>query len=185
MSSAVAKEPLVKIVLVDAVLAFARPDGRAWDGDGVVANEARIAQRLALVAAHPYSALLGVLAEHDAQPWGKPDPKGIVTLHGASCPRPALALPVQHDTYRPSWSPGIGWSGIPLARNVRLSVAVVDDDGEAGNDTGDAIGRVDITYAMLEAALATPGEVFHADVSEQQQGILYVGLVVAPDASPN
>jgi hypothetical protein len=38
---------------------------------------------------------------------------------------------------------------------------------------------------MLEAALATPGEVFHADVSEQRQGIRYVGFVVVPDASPN
>lgn len=175
------KDPLVKVVLVDAVLALARADGHAWDGDGVVASDARTAQRLALVDVHPYSSLLAVLAEHDGAPWGKPDPKGLVTLHGATCPKPALTLPVQHDTYRPTWSPGIGWAGVSLARNVRVSVALVDDDGARGDDSGEAIGRVDITYAMLEAALATPGEVFHADVSEQRQGILYVGYVVTPE----
>ncbi len=54
--------PRARVVVVDAVLAFAKPDGDAWDGDARVPETARAEQRVALVGTTPYSGLVDVVA---------------------------------------------------------------------------------------------------------------------------
>jgi hypothetical protein len=170
--------PYVSVTIVDAVIALARVDGTAWDGDAIVPERARADLRVALAKASPYAATLDVLAAHDGAPWGKPDPKGTVTLLGQPCEAPMRALPMRSDTYRPSWSPGVTWSRVTLDPAVRFQVVLADDDGAAGDEL---VGIVDVTNAHLTEALAARGAVHHADVSGQHQPILFVGVIVMPD----
>lgn len=170
--------PYVTVTIVDAVVALARIDGSAWDGDGMVSDAARSDLRVALVKPSPYAAALEVLAANDAAPWGKPDPKGTVTLIGHACESPTRFLPSRNDTYRPSWAPGVSWSHVTLDPGLRFQLVLADDDGPAGDEL---IGVVDVTYAQLQQAAGLRGAVHHADVSGQKQPILFVGVTVTPE----
>lgn len=168
--------PFVTVTFVDAVLALSHDDGRAWDSGHVVPELVRADLRIALTRPDPYGRVLERIAVRDGEPWGKPDPVGHVTLMGTqSCRKETRLLPAQRDTYRPSWAPGLVWSHIPLELATRFRVVLEDDDAPAQNEL---LGAVDIAYAALDAALARAGAVHRADVSEQRQPILFVGIRV-------
>jgi hypothetical protein len=170
--------PYVTVTIVDAVVGLARIDGTAWDGDATVPESVRADLRVALVKPSPYAAVIDVLAANDGAPWGKPDPKGTVTLLGQACDSPLRVLPTRTDTHRPSWSPGVSWSHVTLDPGVRFQVVLADDDGASGDEL---VGIVDLTHAHLSQALALRGAVHHADVSAQRQPILFVGITVTAE----
>jgi hypothetical protein len=84
-------------------------------------------------------------------------------------------LPLQRDTYRPSWTPGVAWPHVPLERGTRVRVVLEDDDSPRPNDL---IGAVDIAYGALVAALSKDGAVHRVDVGDQGPPIYYVGIRV-------
>jgi hypothetical protein len=168
--------PFVTVTFVDAVLALSRDDGVAWDSTHVVPELVRAELRVALTRPDPYGRVLERIAVRDAEPWGKPDPAGHVTLMAsATCRQETRLLPAQRDTYRPSWAPGLVWTHIPLERATRFRIVLEDDDAPAPSEL---VGAVDIAYAALDAALAKAGAVHRVEVSEQRQPILFVGIRV-------
>jgi hypothetical protein len=166
----------VTVSFVDAVLALSHDDGLAWDSPHVVPELTRAGLRVARSGPNGYARVTEQIAAHDAEPWGKPDPIGAVTLIlSPSCRREMRLLPVQRDTYRPSWAPGVAWAHVPLERGTRFRIVMEDDDSPRPNEL---IGAVDIAYTALEAALAKDGAVHRVDVGDQGQPIYYVGIRV-------
>ncbi len=166
--------PRITVTFVDAVVALSHTDGRAWDSNHVVPELVRADLRVALVQADAYSKVVERIALHDAEPWGKPDPVGTITLVGSpKCRTETRLLPVRRDTYRPSWAPGITWSHVPWEPATRFRMVLEDDDAPQPNEL---VGSVDIASDALAAALAKNGAVHRVDVSAQKQPILFVGL---------
>jgi hypothetical protein len=167
---------LLTVAIVDAVLALSHDDGLAWDSTDVVPELTRAQLRVARSGPNGYARVTEQITAHDGEPWGKPDPIGAVTLFlSPSCRMEMRLLPLQRDTYRPSWAPGLVWEHVPLERGTRFRVVMEDDDAPRPNEL---IGAVDITFAALEAALAKDGAVHRVDVGEQGQPIYYVGIRV-------
>jgi len=166
----------VAVSFVDAVIALSHDDGIAWDSPHVVPDLARAKLRVAHSGPDGYARVLEQLSAHDGEPWGKPDPIGAVTLIlSPPCRTEMRLLPLQHDTYRPSWAPGVVWEHVPLERGTRFRIVMEDDDSPKPNEL---IGAVDIAYGALAAALARDGAVHRVDVGEQGQPIYYVGIRV-------
>ena len=166
----------VAVSFVDALIALSHDDGLAWDSPHVVPELARAKLRVARSGPDGYARVLEQIAAHDGEPWGKPDPIGAVTLIlSPSCRTEMRLLPLQRDTYRPSWAPGVVWEHVPLERGTRFRIVMEDDDSPKPNEL---IGAVDITYAALAAALAKDGAVDRVDVGDQAQPIYYVGIRV-------
>lgn len=166
----------VTVSFVDAVLALSHDDGLAWDSPHVVPELTRAGLRVARSGPDGYARVTEQISAHDGEPWGKPDPVGAVTLIlSPSCRTEMRLLPLQRDTYRPSWAPGVAWAHVPLERGTRFRVALEDDDSPRPNEL---IGAVDIAYSALEAALAKDGAVHRVDVGDQGQPIYYVGIRV-------
>lgn len=129
----------VTVSFVDAVLALSHDDGLAWDSPHVVPALTRAALRVARSGPNGYARVTEQIAAHDAEPWGKPDPICAVTLFTSpTCRTEMRLLPVQRDTYRPSWSPGLTWEHVPLERGTRFRVVMEDDDAPRANEL---IGR--------------------------------------------
>ena len=84
-------------------------------------------------------------------------------------------LPLQRDTYRPSWAPGVAWAHVPLERGTRFRIVLEDDDSPRPNEL---IGAVDIAYGALVAALSKDGALHRVDVGDQGQPIYHVGIRV-------
>lgn len=165
----------VTITFVDAVLALSHADGRAWDSGDVVPESVRADLRVALVQADAYTRVVERIVAHDAEPWGKPDPVGTITLLGTpKCRTDTRLLPVRRDTYRPSWAPGITWRRVPFDPSTRFRLVLEDEDGPQPNEL---VGAVDIASEAIEAALAKGGAVHRVDVSAQRQPILFVGMI--------
>lgn len=164
------------VSFVDAVLALSHDDGLAWDSPHVVPELTRAGLRVARAGPDGYARVTELLAAHDGEPWGKPDPVGAVTLFlSPTCRTEMRLLPLQRDTYRPSWAPGVTWTHVPLERGTRFRVVLEDDDSPRPSEL---IGAVDITFAALEAALSKDGAVHRVDVGDQGQPIYYVGIRV-------
>ena len=166
----------VAVSFVDALIALSHDDGLAWDSPHVVPDVARAKLRVARSGTDGYASVLEELSAHDGEPWGKPDPIGAVTLIlSPSCRTEMRLLPLQRDTYRPSWAPGVVWQHVPLDRGTRFRIVMEDEDSPKPNEL---IGAVDIAYAALADALARDGAVHRVDVGEQGQPIYYVGIRV-------
>ena len=166
----------ITVSFVDAVVALSHDDGVAWDSAHVVPELTRASLRVARVGRDGYARVSESIASHDAEPWGKPDPVGTVTLMATpSCNRQTLLLPVQRDTYRPSWAPGLTFAHVPFDRATRFRIVLEDDDAPRPNEL---IGVVDITFAALEEALAKDGAVHRVDVGDQGQPIYFIGIRV-------
>jgi hypothetical protein len=168
--------PLVRVTFVDAVISLSNREGVAWDSNDVVPPSLRADLRVALVRPNPYGRVLELIAAHEAESWGKPDPRGRVMLLAPSCAPVIRVLPTQRDTYRPRWEGGITFPHVALHAGARFRV-VLDDDDDPG--AIDPIGAVDITVAELDRALAANGAIHQADVSNQREPILFVGIIVA------
>lgn len=163
--------------IVSALIGPAKVSGLPWDGTGGAVDEATWGELgIALGAAEPYSAAVGILASIADSGTARPDPKGTALLYGAGT-ETEIELPMAfQDTYTPTWSDAT-LHNVPGNIDQRLRITLIDQDVMED----DPIGIVELTPADLEAARAS-GRIYQVRVSDQSQNqILFIGLSVSAE----
>lgn len=173
----------VNVAIIDATVAPATADGKAWDGvgtvpvaviEGVASALAEAPVRGRAEVAAKTGAVVAQLAAALASGLAAPDPKGLAELSVGGQPPRRMKLAEQADTFRPTWM-GVAFNEVPLVEDIRVRVQLVDDDDVSSDDP---IGTAELNYDDLVAALQSE-QVTQIRVAEQTRGqLLYVGVSV-------
>jgi len=195
-----AKADLPKTVSVEVLSALIGPskvDGSKWDGIGHVKPE--VQQQVQRIAAQKVVALAGLAVGVAAAPYtaavslmsgigtsflskeDKPDPYGTVEVAVDNEYQPAMKRDLyprggfEKDTFMPSFPDG-AFQRIPLKKGTRFRVTLWDKD----LTKSDFIGKAEITYDDLVAAL-NAGKIYQVMVADQTQNqLLFIGIAVRP-----
>jgi hypothetical protein len=124
--------------------------GAQWVGTGRISPEVAHGLQMALELSNPYGAALEVLAGPAMAGIERPEPKGFAAavFRGQEGPRATLESS-QRDTLTPIWKGPPSWPSVPLERDVRIRVTLIDEDLVVD----DAIGTFEIGHDDLVAAL--------------------------------
>jgi hypothetical protein len=164
----------LRVSIVSALIGPAKVSGLPWDGTGGAVDEGTWGELgVALGAADPYTAAVGILASMTDSGTARPDPKGTALLYSAGS-ETRIELPMAfRDTYTPTWSEAT-FHKVPGNIDQRLRITLIDQDVMED----DPIGVVELTPADLEAARAS-GRIYQVRVSDQSQNqILFIGISV-------
>ncbi len=152
----------VTVLLQDAAIAPAKPDGRAWDccGDVSVETAEQVSSTLSL-SMNPYAqfasiaALLAPLAGSGTTP---PEVVGVAQayVHGQPGARAAFDQSWVQDSYNPMFKAS---SGPPTLAHVPLnpSTRIIGELWDRDLAENDPVGPFDINYQHLVAALQSNG----------------------------
>jgi hypothetical protein len=177
----------VSIQIVDAIIGPAEDaQGTPWDGPGTVDPSIIENVSEALVGANPAATVLAVLANPALAVFDPPDPYGTVqaTAFGVTGPiYPGLASsanPVP-NTYNPIWpTGGFTYTGVPIDRDVRITVSLKDSDLVFDDTIGVAVMNSDDFKAALAAR-----QKYEVPVSDQTNNLLlFIGIEVVEQAAP-
>ncbi|MBX3157136.1 MAG: hypothetical protein KF773_14265 [Deltaproteobacteria bacterium] len=170
-ATAHAEERFAHVAIEGVVVALSKVDGTKWDGGGKVSADllgrfSAAAAKFGIETAQPEIALAGVvglLGSASLSFAEKPDTKGSAQLFvdGVRVGKP-IAMRVAEETFTPQWPGVLEWSRVPIDRDVRIRVVLVDQD----TIVDDPIGTAIITSADLRKALAY-GKVFPVAVADQ------------------
>jgi hypothetical protein len=120
--------------------------------------------------------VLGVLADVASHGLAKPEPFGTADLFlaGTLIDHVTLDKPGQRETYTPAWEGPPMWSRVPLGKETRIRVHLIDRDLAFDDEIGTAeLNSTDLTAAFLSA------QVYHVRVAEQTNNqILFIGISV-------
>jgi hypothetical protein len=170
---------LVDIAVVDAIIGPGKIDRIQWDGTDAVSPEIWRDLNSAIKAKDPYAAVLSFLGKPAVAKLDKPEPVGSADLQGDA--RGVKRVPLemlpggQRSTFTPQWVTA-RWTRVPLTRDVRIRVNVLDQD----EIVSDLIGVCEIPNDALAKALEKGGG-HRLQVSEQTRGqILFLGITVTP-----
>jgi hypothetical protein len=152
----------VTVLLQDAAIAPAKPDGRAWDccGDVSVETANQVSSTFSL-SMNPYmqfASIVALLAPLAGSGMTPPEVVGVAQayVHGQPGARVAFNQSWVQDSYNPMFKTSAGpptLAHVPLNPNTRIIGALWDKDPV--ND--DPIGPFDINYDHLVAALQSNG----------------------------
>jgi hypothetical protein len=179
-----AQEPVtVTVIFEGAVIGLGKVDHDPWDFDlgGAVPEAAWTELAKALTNSNPYGAVLGLFAQPLLQPVAKPDPYGMVTVEGQGVRSESQWLAElgyeMKDTFRPAFPQRPRWTGVPLDRDIRFTVQLLDEDLLEH----DNIGTATINMDDVKAALAAK-QVFHVNVAGQTDNqLLFFDISVLPE----
>jgi hypothetical protein len=124
--------------------------GAQWVGTGRISPEVAHGLQMALELSNPYGAALEVLAGPAMAGIERPEPKGFAAavFRGQEGPRATLESS-QRDTLTPIWKGPPSWPSVPLERDVRIRVTLIDEVLVVD----DAIGTFEIGHDDLVAAV--------------------------------
>ncbi len=169
----------VDVEILGVTFAPGKPDGTSWDMDGTGAAVVGTVGGIATIG-NPVAGRLGQLG---MQGLAAPDPVGWVQwLPEAGDDRSGLnrrlLLDGKQDTYRPEWTPGPSFRGIPLTPTTRFRVHVWDDDRGAPDD----VPAFDVGSDVLRRALDAGG-IATVPVGRASNGaITHVSVRVRPSS---
>lgn len=154
--------PIVTVTVSTIYISPGKHTGDAWDGVGMIPPEI-LAGAAAALGAGGFARLAGFFAGRVIGAFNAPDPYGVASL--VVDQQSDIRLPEEQDTFVGSWV--VQWPDVRLdpASEARLAIQLVDAD--LVND--DAIGRVEIGMAQLQAALLA-GEQIPINTSMQGVG---------------
>jgi len=168
----------VTIVVLDAVIGPGKADGGLWDGWGNVPVDVA-AELAAVVDAGITSQILNFVTSVAMQTLEKPDPNGYIQLNEGWGYGEKVWLASDttntEDTFTPVWPDGgKGWGDVPFTEEVKVKIALFDEDVANDDDIGVAVMNYD---DFLEAWAAK--EKFYVNVADQTQNqLLLVGIEV-------
>ncbi len=171
---------VVTISVVDALIAPYMANGTAWDGTGTMNDSQETKQAIselttALGATQPEAAVAAIIGGIAMSVTAPPDAYGYLQLFTSGTWGYQVDLPVDSNQFHPQW-PGAGWQHVPVDPNMRIRIALWDDDAPLNPDT---IGTAEIGYNEIVNA-AKSQAVWYVQTSHnwQSQPILYVGVSV-------
>lgn len=162
-----------RVAFVGLLAGPGKVDGTQWDGPGgAVSREDWQQVAVALGAANPYAAVIGVFAGPTLQALEKPDCGGSAVLTSSAGTGTQWTLTKKQDTFTPQW--GATWDHVPLDGTARIRVEVIDHD----LFFNDPMGIFEVPSASIHAALAA-GKVLPVRVEDQTNRQILFALISA------
>jgi len=148
-------------------------DGTQWDGPGgSVRREDWQQIAIALGAADPYAAVIGVLAGPTIQALEKPDCAGTAMLTSSAGTGTSWELTKKQDSFTPQWRST--WDHVPLDGSARIHVELIDRDVAFD----DPMGVFEVNATWIQAAF-NAGKVLAVPVADQTNKQILFALIAA------
>lgn len=160
------------VTFVGVVAALSKTDRSYWDIGGSVSGEDVQKVAVALGAADPYAAVLGVVAGLAIPAMQKPDIAGTATLWTSVGGQRAFDLAKHQDSYTPQWN--VSWPHVPLDGSARIRVTLTDLDWQFH----DSMGTFEINAEDIRVALASQ-RVYSMRVDKQTGGQILLAAISA------